>query len=139
MINSAGGAITKPEHGLMKMHDLIIRGATLVDGTGSNPRLADVAVQSGRVSAIGQVSGSAAKMIDADGLVLAPQTCLHSGSLAAEMLGKHPPPAPGSTDANLPDLEELLRRPEGDWQGLCEISPGLAELKISPRAARQLR
>jgi N-acyl-D-amino-acid deacylase len=56
----------------MKMHDLIIRGATLVDGTGSNPRVADVAVQSGRVSAIGQVSGSAAKMIDADGLVLAP-------------------------------------------------------------------
>ena len=54
------------------MHDLIIRGATLVDGTGSEPRLADVAVQSGRVSDIGQVSGSAAKMIDADGLVLAP-------------------------------------------------------------------
>jgi len=56
----------------MKMHDLIIRGATLVDGTGSEPQLADVAVQSGRVSAIGQVSGAAAKMIDADGLVLAP-------------------------------------------------------------------
>ena len=56
----------------MKMHDLIIRGATLVDGTGSNPRVADVAVQSGRVSGIGQVSGAAAKMIDADGLVLAP-------------------------------------------------------------------
>ena len=54
------------------MHDLIIRGATLVDGTGSEPRLADVAVHSGRVSAIGQVSGSAEKMIDADGLVLAP-------------------------------------------------------------------
>ena len=52
------------------MHDLIIRGATLVDGTGSEPRLADVAVQSGRGSAIGQVSGSAEKMIDADGLVL---------------------------------------------------------------------
>ena len=72
MINSTEGAITKPAHGLMKMHDLIIRGATLVDGTGSAPRLADVAVQSGRVSAIGQVSGAAAKMIDADGLVLAP-------------------------------------------------------------------
>ena len=54
------------------MHDLIIRGATLVDGTGSEPRLADVAVQSGRVSDIGQVSGLAEKMIDADGLVLAP-------------------------------------------------------------------
>ena len=54
------------------MHDLIIRGATLVDGTGSEPRLADVAVHSGRVSAIGQVSGSAEKIIDAEGLVLAP-------------------------------------------------------------------
>lgn len=36
-------------------------------------------------------------------------------------------------------LEELLRRPEVDWQGLCEISPGLAELKIAARAARQLQ
>ena len=54
------------------MHDLIIRGATLVDGTGSEPLLADVAVHSGRVSAIGQVSGSAEKIIDAEGLVLAP-------------------------------------------------------------------
>ena len=33
MINGGDGAITKPEHGLMKMHDLIIRGATLVDAS----------------------------------------------------------------------------------------------------------
>ena len=35
------------------MHDLLIRGATLVDGLGHDPIRADVAVKDGRIGAIG--------------------------------------------------------------------------------------
>ncbi len=53
------------------MHDLIIRGGTLVDGTGSAPREADVAVDGERISAVGAV-GDARREIDARGKVVTP-------------------------------------------------------------------
>ncbi len=53
-------------------HDLVIRGATLVDGTGGPPRTADVGVRHGRISEVGRVEGSAAEELDADGLVVTP-------------------------------------------------------------------
>jgi N-acyl-D-amino-acid deacylase len=54
------------------MHDLIIRGGTLVDGTGAAARAADVAVESGRITDVGQVEGGATRVIDADGLLVTP-------------------------------------------------------------------
>ncbi len=54
------------------MHDLIIRGGTLVDGTGTAARAADVAVESGRITDVGQVEGNATRVIDADGLLVTP-------------------------------------------------------------------
>ena len=53
-------------------YDLLIRGGTLVDGTGAAGRRGDVAVRDGRIAAIGDVSGSAARTIDAEGAVVAP-------------------------------------------------------------------
>lgn len=54
-------------------HDLILRGGKLVDGTGNPWRYADVAVDAGRVSAIGDLSKEAATThFDARGLVVAP-------------------------------------------------------------------
>ena len=38
------------------MADLVIRGATVVDGLGHDPVRADVAVKDGRIAAIGDVS-----------------------------------------------------------------------------------
>ncbi len=54
------------------MHDLIIRGATVVDGLGNDPLQADVAVKDGRVVAVGAVTESAARTVDAGGLTLMP-------------------------------------------------------------------
>ncbi|MFO1079909.1 MAG: amidohydrolase family protein [Reyranellaceae bacterium] len=54
------------------MVDLVIRGATVVDGLGHEPRRADVAVKDGRIAAIGEIREPAARTIDAGGLVLAP-------------------------------------------------------------------
>ncbi len=54
------------------MVDLVIRGATIVDGLGHEPRRADLAVQDGRIAAMGEIKDKGAETIDADGLVLAP-------------------------------------------------------------------
>ncbi|HEX3567108.1 MAG TPA: amidohydrolase family protein, partial [Acidimicrobiales bacterium] len=53
-------------------HDLIIRGATVVDGSGEPPFAADVAVAQGVITEVGRVAGTASREIDADGAVVAP-------------------------------------------------------------------
>lgn len=52
--------------------DLVIKGGTVVDGTGGPPRTADVGVRDGRVVAIGRIDDTAARTIDADGCVVTP-------------------------------------------------------------------
>jgi N-acyl-D-aspartate/D-glutamate deacylase len=52
--------------------DLVIRGGTVVDGTGSEPRAADVAVRDGRVVAVGKVDGRGQREVDADGAHVLP-------------------------------------------------------------------
>ncbi|WP_067449975.1 N-acyl-D-amino-acid deacylase family protein [Actinomadura macra] len=53
------------------MPGTVIRGATVVDGTGAPGRVADVAISGGRIAEIGH-GLSGAETLDADGLVLAP-------------------------------------------------------------------
>jgi N-acyl-D-aspartate/D-glutamate deacylase len=52
--------------------DLVIRGGTVIDGTGSPPRTADVAVRDGVVVEVGRVRERAARDIDADGALVTP-------------------------------------------------------------------
>ena len=53
-------------------YDLIIRNGRVVDGSGNPAFFADVAVKDGRIAALGKLSGTAAKGIDAKGMIVAP-------------------------------------------------------------------
>jgi N-acyl-D-amino-acid deacylase len=53
-------------------YDLIIRGGTLVDGKGTQPVAGDIAIKDGKIAAVGEVSGSAEREIDATGLAVTP-------------------------------------------------------------------
>ncbi|WP_309643710.1 amidohydrolase family protein [Phenylobacterium sp.] len=54
------------------MHDLVIRNGMLVDGTGAAPRRADVAVDAGLVTQVGEVAAKGRREIDAAGLIVTP-------------------------------------------------------------------
>jgi N-acyl-D-aspartate/D-glutamate deacylase len=54
------------------MLDVVIRGGTVVDGTGAPGRTADVGIRDGRIVAIGKIDEDAAEVVDASGLVVAP-------------------------------------------------------------------
>ncbi|MFI7277256.1 amidohydrolase family protein [Streptomyces sp. NPDC049879] len=54
------------------MADLLIRGATVVDGTGAPGRVADVTVTGGRIEDVGGPFPAARRVVDAAGLVLCP-------------------------------------------------------------------
>ncbi|MDR3498257.1 MAG: amidohydrolase family protein [Parvibaculum sp.] len=54
------------------MHDLVIRGGTVFDGTGAKPIEADVAIDGGTIVAIGKVAGQAREEIDARGQIVTP-------------------------------------------------------------------
>jgi N-acyl-D-aspartate/D-glutamate deacylase len=56
----------------MSEHDLVIRGGTVVDGTGAPARTADVAVRDGTIAEVGHVAGAGRREIDADGLLVTP-------------------------------------------------------------------
>jgi N-acyl-D-amino-acid deacylase len=55
----------------MAEHDVVIKGGTVVDGTGSAPRTADVAIAGGVIAAVGD-GLTGARVVDADGAIVAP-------------------------------------------------------------------
>src|SRR5271155_5398292 len=53
--------------------DILIRGGTLIDGSGQAGEIGDIAVRDGRIAAPGRsLPEGAAKVIDAEGLAVAP-------------------------------------------------------------------
>lgn len=56
----------------MANFDLIIRGGTIVDGTGEQRFTGDIAVKDGLIAQVGTVSGAAEEEIDANGMIVTP-------------------------------------------------------------------
>lgn len=54
------------------MHDILIRGGSVIDGTGQDPFVADVAISDGRITEVGRVDGPARRTLDAAGLLVTP-------------------------------------------------------------------
>src|SRR6266436_2277771 len=54
------------------MFDLLIRGATVFDGSGVAPVIADVAIRNGRIAEVGRPADGVARVVEADGLALMP-------------------------------------------------------------------
>jgi N-acyl-D-amino-acid deacylase len=53
--------------------DILIRGGTVIDGSGRPGEIGDVAIRDGRITAMGRwVSEGAAKVLDAEGLAVTP-------------------------------------------------------------------
>jgi N-acyl-D-amino-acid deacylase len=100
--------------------DLIFRDATVIDGSGSPRRAADVAVTGDRIAAIGDLSAHAAdREIDARGKVL----------------------APGFIDAHTHDDRALLCGPEclhcKTSQGVTTVVVGNCGISLSPLSRTQ--
>ncbi len=54
------------------MFDLLIKGGSIVDGTGSETFTADIGVENGHIVSIGKDIGSAKEVVDANGLLVTP-------------------------------------------------------------------
>ena len=54
------------------MHDLVIRGGKIIDGTGASAFMGDVAIDGGLIVAVGKVADSGRREIDADGKLVTP-------------------------------------------------------------------
>ena len=54
-------------------HDLVIRGGTVVDGSGKKRFSADIGIKDGKIAEIGRIAaGSGKRSLDADGLIVSP-------------------------------------------------------------------
>src|SRR3546814_21148183 len=54
------------------MYDRVIRGGTVVDGSGGAPFVADVAIDGDRIVAVGENLGAGSENIDASGKIVTP-------------------------------------------------------------------
>ncbi|GMV16948.1 MAG: amidohydrolase family protein [Polyangiaceae bacterium] len=52
--------------------DLVVRGGTVVDGSGSAAYSADIGIRAGRIAEIGRIGGNARRVIDASGALVTP-------------------------------------------------------------------
>jgi N-acyl-D-amino-acid deacylase len=89
-LSSAGGTGERqPEQAF----DVLIRGGRVVDGTGAPARAADIGIRTGRIAAVGALSGaSAPHIIDAQGQVISPgfiDVHTHADEVADHPLAEH--------------------------------------------------
>src|SRR5262249_1152929 len=71
-IASGQGASSRKFQGATLMHDIVIRGGKIIDGTGQAAFSGDVAIEGDRIVAVGGKLGPGRREIDADGLLVTP-------------------------------------------------------------------
>lgn len=54
------------------MHDLIIKGGTVIDGSGSKAITADVAIDNGTITEVGRINEASKRTVNAEGLLVTP-------------------------------------------------------------------
>ena len=54
------------------MHDIVIRGGTIIDGTGRQAFTGDIAIKGDRIAEVGGKAGPAKRDIAADGMLVTP-------------------------------------------------------------------
>lgn len=73
LLISAGHTIVVSAQGSGAPYDLVLRGGTVYDGSGTAPRVADVAIVADTIAAIGSLSDARAlRTLDVSGLAVAP-------------------------------------------------------------------
>jgi N-acyl-D-aspartate/D-glutamate deacylase len=135
-------------HGLRADYDLVIRGGTIVDGSGGPRVVGDVAVQGDRIVAVGDVPGRGRAEIDARGLIVAPGFIdMHSHSdyvlledgaaqskirqgVTTEVLGEEGSGGPSRGKLNLRNING-----DGRWTTLGSYFDALERAKISVNVA----
>src|SRR5271170_4883828 len=65
-------AASVADRGMLSMHDIVIRGGTIIDGTGKAPFTGDLAIEGQRIVGVGGRHGPARREIDATGLLVTP-------------------------------------------------------------------
>lgn len=74
------------------VYDVVIRGGTVIDGTGTSPFEADVAIRGDRIVAIGDVGADGRVTVDATGFIVAPGFIdMHSHSEDSRLADGHGP------------------------------------------------
>ena len=147
----AAAALAAPEH----RFDVVIRGGTVYDGTGSPGRRADVGIRGDRIQAIGNLGRARAKtIVEAKGLAVAPgfinmlswatESLIVDGrsqgdirqGVTTEIFGEGDSMGPLT-----PEMKERMRAQQGDfrfdieWTTLAEYLAYLAKKGISPNVA----
>src|SRR6266536_4761471 len=69
---SGASSIQQSLPGGAPMHDIVIRGGSVIDGSGKPAFTGDVAIEGGRIAAVGGKQGPARRDINADGLLVTP-------------------------------------------------------------------
>ncbi|WP_164157049.1 N-acyl-D-amino-acid deacylase family protein [Sandarakinorhabdus rubra] len=107
-------------------YDVIIRGGTLVDGTGSPRRAADIAIKGDRIAIVGTVpaTATAQRVVDASGRIVAPGF-IDPHSHAAP--GIETAPLAGAKPILLQGITTVMINPDGG--GPADLAPQIAKLR----------
>lgn len=107
-------------------YDVIIRGGTVIDGTGAPRRSADVAIKGDRIAVVGDVpaGATASRMVNASGRIVSPG-----------FIDPHSHAAPGIETAGLANAKPILLQgittvminPDGGGPG--ELAPQIASIR----------